>query len=130
MPEVSIEPTQLVGIAIFVLIILFHHSNIALPGAVDRVLRLVLVSPNMHRVHHSRKVEETNSNYSSMLTIWDRWFGNYCTSDLDKIEFGLEYDRSQDKQTLKYLLLRPFKQRKPGELPGESIIPPDQSNQA
>ena len=55
----------------------FHHSNIALPSGIDRILRLVIVSPNMHRVHHSIKRVETDSNYSSVLSIWDRLFRSY-----------------------------------------------------
>jgi sterol desaturase/sphingolipid hydroxylase (fatty acid hydroxylase superfamily) len=114
---------------VFNINVLFHHSNIALPDTWDRVLRTVLVSPNMHRVHHSMKVEETNSNYSSVLTIWDRLFGSYRRSDPQNIVFGLEYDRTPEKQSLKYLLLRPFKPRNPGEFPEKSPETSDNPNE-
>lgn len=53
-------------------VILFHHSNVALSGRWDRRMRWVIVSPGMHRVHHSDWAQETNSNYASIFSIWDR----------------------------------------------------------
>ena len=89
--------------------ILWHHSNVALPEKWDRLLRAVLVSPSMYRVHHSKKVKETNSNYSSVLSIWGRLFGSYRVSDQKKIVFGLDYDREAEEQMIARLLSRPFK---------------------
>jgi sterol desaturase/sphingolipid hydroxylase (fatty acid hydroxylase superfamily) len=51
--------------------VIFHHSNLELPPAVEDRLRLVLVTPRMHGIHHSRRAEETNTNYSSLLSWWD-----------------------------------------------------------
>lgn len=65
---------------------LFNHSNVALPLWLDRLLRLVLVTPDMHRVHHSIKRDETDSNYGFNLAIWDRLFGTY----IDQPEAGHE----------------------------------------
>ena len=56
---------------------LFNHGNIRLPLGVDRVLRLFLVTPDMHRVHHSVEDDETNSNFGISLPWWDRLFGTY-----------------------------------------------------
>jgi sterol desaturase/sphingolipid hydroxylase (fatty acid hydroxylase superfamily) len=56
---------------------LFNHGNVRMPGAVDRALRLVVVTPDMHRVHHSIVPEEINSNYGFFLSWWDRLFGTY-----------------------------------------------------
>ena len=56
---------------------LFNHANLALPGPVDTVLRRVLVTPDMHRVHHSIRREEHDSNYGFSLSLWDRIFGTY-----------------------------------------------------
>jgi sterol desaturase/sphingolipid hydroxylase (fatty acid hydroxylase superfamily) len=56
---------------------MFNHSNVRLPLALDRVLRLFLVTPDMHRVHHSIEVDETNSNFAFNLSVWDRLFGTY-----------------------------------------------------
>jgi len=96
---------------VFNINVLWHHSNVALSEKWDRLLRLVLVSPNMHRVHHSMRVKETNSNYSSVLSIWDRLFGSYRFSDPKKIVFGLNYDRGAEDQTIARLLSRPFKNK-------------------
>ncbi|WP_027257381.1 sterol desaturase family protein [Leisingera aquimarina] len=56
---------------------LFNHANLALPAGVDRVLRLLLVTPDMHRVHHSTSRAEHDSNYGFALSIWDRMLGTY-----------------------------------------------------
>lgn len=56
---------------------MFNHSNIHLPVTVDRILRQLIVTPDMHRVHHSTIVQETNSNYGFNLAIWDKYFGTY-----------------------------------------------------
>ena len=56
---------------------MFNHSNIHLPEPIDRVLRYLLVTPDMHRVHHSIEYDETNSNFGFNLPLWDRLFGTY-----------------------------------------------------
>lgn len=56
---------------------MFNHGNIRLPAAVDRLLRTLVVTPDMHRVHHSVEVDETNSNFGFNLPWWDRWLGTY-----------------------------------------------------
>lgn len=65
---------------------MFNHSNMKLPKRVDRLLRLVVVTPDMHRVHHSAKGNETDSNYGFNLPWWDRLFGTY----IDQPELGHE----------------------------------------
>ena len=57
---------------------MFNHGNVRIPPALDRVLRLLLVTPDMHRVHHSIEEDETNSNFAFNLSAWDRLFGTYC----------------------------------------------------
>ena len=56
---------------------MFNHGNVRIPSAVDRVLRLFIVTPDMHRVHHSVEDDETNSNFGFNLPWWDRLFGTY-----------------------------------------------------
>lgn len=56
---------------------MFNHSNIRMPAALDRYLRLVVVTPDMHRVHHSIEDHEANSNFGFNLPVWDRLFGTY-----------------------------------------------------
>ncbi|MET0048222.1 MAG: sterol desaturase family protein [Sedimenticola sp.] len=62
---------------------MFNHGNIRLPAALDAVLRLLLVTPDMHRVHHSVEDDETNSNFGFNLSIWDRMFGTYKAEPRD-----------------------------------------------
>lgn len=56
---------------------LFNHGNVRLPGPLERAVRWLVVTPDMHRVHHSKDMRETNSNYGFNLSIWDRLFGTY-----------------------------------------------------
>ncbi|MDH4236123.1 MAG: sterol desaturase family protein [Nitrospira sp.] len=57
---------------------LFNHSNVRIPLGLDRMLRWFVVTPDMHRIHHSTDVRETNSNYGFNVSWWDRLFGTYC----------------------------------------------------
>jgi sterol desaturase/sphingolipid hydroxylase (fatty acid hydroxylase superfamily) len=70
-----------VAVVIFEVILstlaMFNHGNVRLPFGLDRVLRLFIVTPDMHRVHHSVEDNETNSNFGFNLSIWDRMFGTY-----------------------------------------------------
>lgn len=56
---------------------MFNHGNVRMPLVLDQVLRLLLVTPDMHRVHHSIEEDETNSNFAFNLSVWDRLFGTY-----------------------------------------------------
>jgi sterol desaturase/sphingolipid hydroxylase (fatty acid hydroxylase superfamily) len=56
---------------------MFNHGNVSLPAALDRALRRVIVTPDMHRIHHSMELAEANSNYGFNLAWWDRLFGTY-----------------------------------------------------
>lgn len=90
---------------------MFNHSNIALPVKVDRVLRLLLVTPDMHRVHHSVIIRETNSNYGFNLPWWDRLLGTYKdqpTKGHEGMTIGLSQFRDPKEITLPQLLLLPF----------------------
>lgn len=90
---------------------LFNHANIRL-GPLDALLRLVLVTPDMHRVHHSPSREETDSNFSFNFPWWDRLFGTYRAQPREPHEtmaLGLDGARDPDKLGLFPLLGRPFK---------------------
>lgn len=90
-------------------VVQFHHANIALPPRLDRVLRWFIVTPGMHKVHHSRWQPETDSNYSSLLSCWDRLGRSFRTRErLEDLHFGLEeFDREEDA-TIKGLLRMPL----------------------
>ena len=90
---------------------MFNHSNIHIPIAVDRILRRFVVTPDMHRVHHSVIIRETNSNYGFNLPWWDRLFGTYKDQP-DKghteMVIGLSQFRDPQKLSLLRLLILPF----------------------
>jgi sterol desaturase/sphingolipid hydroxylase (fatty acid hydroxylase superfamily) len=86
-----------------------EHANIKLNDALDRWLRVIFVTPNMHKVHHSRDQRETDTNYSNIFSIWDRIFGSYTTQvNLRDVRYGLDGFDDQKKQTLPALLKLPF----------------------
>jgi sterol desaturase/sphingolipid hydroxylase (fatty acid hydroxylase superfamily) len=72
-------------------VVQFHHANIALPDRLDRVLRLVIVTPALHKVHHSVVRAESDSNYSSLFSWWDRVFRTLrLVREPRRIVFGVE----------------------------------------
>ncbi|MCB1062315.1 MAG: sterol desaturase family protein [Verrucomicrobiae bacterium] len=93
-------------------VVQFHHANVGLPHWLDRTLRIILVTPAMHKVHHSRWQPETDSNYTSMLSIWDRLFGTFrMREDLHSIRLGLDGFDDHEHQSLKGLLKTPLNQK-------------------
>jgi len=93
---------------------LFTHSNIALPEKADYFFKKLIVTPDMHRIHHSVEVRETNSNYGFNLSIWDRIFGTYKEQALKaqpEIDIGINAFRSPDELTFYNLLIMPKKYR-------------------
>jgi sterol desaturase/sphingolipid hydroxylase (fatty acid hydroxylase superfamily) len=90
-------------------VIFFHHSNIRLPERFDRVLRVVITTPALHRVHHSRRQSECDSNYGSIFSWWDRALQTFCLRrDGTPVELGLEGWDRPEQQSLRGLLQAPF----------------------
>lgn len=90
---------------------MFVHMNIHLSSKTDRLLRWLIITPNMHRIHHSDYLKETNSNYGFILSCWDRLFGSYTPMAIAgefKIIIGLEDFKEPKYQTLENMLLVPF----------------------
>jgi len=90
---------------------LYTHLNINLERSTDKILRRVMVTPHMHRIHHSDYLEETNSNYGFCFSWWDKLFGTYTLYPMAgerKYMVGLEDYRAGQYQTLKNMLLLPF----------------------
>lgn len=88
------------------------HANLRLPRPLDRVLRLVIVTPDMHRVHHSAWQPETDSNYGATFSFWDRIFGTYRDPDaarMDEMQIGLQDIRGPRTRSLPALLAAPFR---------------------
>ncbi len=91
---------------------MFNHSNIRIPAAIDRVLRLVIVTPDMHRVHHSVIPAETNSNFGFNLPWWDRLLGTYRAQPKaghDEMTIGIDQFRSRRELWLDRMLLQPLR---------------------
>ena len=91
---------------------MFNHSNVRIPPALDRVLRLFVVTPDMHRVHHSIVARETNSNFGFNLPWWDRLLGTYRAapaSGHDGMTIGIEHFRDARELRLDRMLLQPFR---------------------
>ena len=91
---------------------LFNHSNIKIPIAVDNVIRLLFVTPDMHRVHHSTIKTETDSNYGFSISVWDRLFNSYVAQPEQghiKMTIGLTQYQHLEDVSVPRLLLMPFK---------------------
>lgn len=91
---------------------MFNHSNVRIPARVDQVLRLLIVTPDMHRVHHSARPAETNSNFGFNLAWWDRLLGTFRAQPLDGHEamtIGLDQFRSRRDLWLDRVLIQPLR---------------------
>ena len=93
----------------------FSHANIKLPKNVDKALSYVLVSPDMHKVHHHYMLPYTDSNYGNIFSIWDRIFGTFMTLDRESIVYGVDtFPDEEANGKIGVLLKQPFhKYRKP-----------------
>ncbi len=114
-PALALMLYELVDAAMAV----FTHANVRLPGRLERALQLVVVTPAMHRVHHSEWQPETDSNYGATLSWWDRLFGTYRTRPLGEvaaIRLGLGEWRDRRAVSLWWLLWLPFVPAAPRDL--------------
>jgi len=94
---------------LLVLATAFTHANISLPKNLDKALSYVLVSPNMHKVHHHWKQPFTDSNYGAVFSIWDRLFGTFLKLDKNDIRYGLDRHFPNDKdEDFMALMKKPF----------------------
>ncbi len=115
MALVALLGAPLLAVVIFEIILngmaMFNHANIRLPGRVDDALRRLIVTPDMHRVHHSVKPEETNSNYGFNLSLWDRIFGTYRAQPQaghPGMRIGLSQFQHSPTARLDWILRLPF----------------------
>ena len=93
----------------------FNHANISLPKNVDKALSWIIVSPDMHKVHHHFVLPYTDSNYGNIFSIWDRLFGTYMYLEPEKITYGVDtFPDEKENSSIVGLLKQPFhKYRKP-----------------
>ena len=92
---------------------MFNHGNVRMPTRIDRILRWVVVTPDMHRVHHSIVALETNSNFGFNLPWWDRLFGTYRDQPAvghEAMTIGIERFREPAEQRFDRMLTQPFRQ--------------------
>lgn len=101
---------------------MFNHANVALPRGLDRVLRLIIVTPDFHRVHHSVLPHEHDSNYGFNLSVWDRLFATYTdqpSAGHSDMVIGLARYQSDQPTRLVWCLLLPFRSQNARAEPGE-----------
>ncbi len=115
MAAISLIGAPTVAVVIFEVLLngtaMFNHGNIRLPLAIDAVLRWLVVTPDMHRVHHSTVVAEANSNFGFNLPWWDRLFGTYRAqpeAGHAAMTIGIGQFRESKYLRLDYLLVQPF----------------------
>ncbi|RAJ09988.1 sterol desaturase family protein [Arenibacter echinorum] len=102
--------------ALSVILSQFNHANISLPKTVDDVLSWVIVSPDMHKVHHHYKLPYTDSNYGNIFSIWDRLLGTFMKLPNSEIIYGVDtYPNEKENSDLGALLKIPFKPYKSPE---------------
>lgn len=91
----------------------FNHANIKMSKSLDKFLSYVIVSPDMHKVHHHNLLPYTDANYGNIFSIWDRLFGTYMDLDREKIVYGVDtFPDEKINSSLKELLKQPFQQYK------------------
>jgi sterol desaturase/sphingolipid hydroxylase (fatty acid hydroxylase superfamily) len=91
---------------------MFNHSNVRMPHGVDRVLRVLVVTPDMHRIHHSVEAAECNSNFGFNFPWWDRLFGTYRKAPAaghEQMTIGIRQFRTARDLRLDQMLLQPFR---------------------
>lgn len=87
----------------------FNHANIRLPRKLDKAISWVIVSPDMHKVHHHFVLPYTDSNYGNIFSVWDRLFGTYMELAPDKIKYGVDtFPNEKENASIKGLLKQPF----------------------
>jgi len=100
----------------------FHHSNWRLPLGIERVLQKLFVTPRMHGIHHSIVLRETNSNWGTIFSLWDRLHHSQRIDvSQDAITIGVPAYRDETELTLGKLLLLPFRKQRPWQLPNGEV---------
>lgn len=97
----------------------FNHANASLPAWLEKYVRLVLVTPDMHRIHHSVEYDESSSNFGFSLPLWDRMFGTYRAeprAEPASMTLGVDAFRGHGEERLDQLLLQPLRET-PGRYP-------------
>ena len=93
----------------------FNHANIRLPKKLDQWISYIIVSPDMHKIHHHYRLPYTDTNFGNIFSIWDRMFGTFSNYEREKIIYGVDVFPDEKKNSqIKSLLKQPFeKYRRP-----------------
>ena len=86
----------------------FNHANIKMGALFDQVLGFIIVTPNMHRIHHHFIRPQTDSNYGNIFPFWDRLFGTYIATPIEQIQYGLDVLKDKNDESLSVQLKIPF----------------------
>lgn len=109
----GLEPVTLLAYELLdVAVTLFSHANLRIPAPLERVLRLFVVTPDLHRVHHSTRPAQTDSNYGAVFPLWDLVFGTFRTAPREELAtqpLGLAEVRDARARRLGWLLALPFR---------------------
>lgn len=90
----------------------FNHANISLPVKIDKLISYIIVSPDMHKVHHHNVLPHTDSNYGNIFSIWDRLFGTFSTLKREDIIYGIDTHMTLEKNNkIANLLKIPFQKK-------------------
>lgn len=122
---VSIEHVLLYNLVLLP-VAMFHHADVGLPVWVDRVMRVFIVTPHMHVIHHSQWEPETDSNFSAVLSIWDRLFRSYrWRDDPATVEIGIEGYSEEQVRSVREMLKTGLEQPEsaPGRFPDPQALP-------
>lgn len=93
---------------IFILHVAFTHTKITVPHHIDKWLRYLVVTPNVHRLHHSKDMKEGNSNFGQIFLIWDIFFRTHINKSSKEMIFGIQPSESPQNQDLWSYLINPF----------------------
>jgi sterol desaturase/sphingolipid hydroxylase (fatty acid hydroxylase superfamily) len=104
----------------------FNHANISFPKWLDYALSWIIISPDMHKVHHHYVQPLTDSNYGNIFSLWDRLFGTYVrVKDVKTLQYGIDtYTKEEENNRLGKLMKIPFEEYRPP--PGAKFSNPDQ----
>ena len=102
----------------------FNHANITISPKLDTRISWIIVSPNMHKVHHHHVLPYTDSNYGNIFSIWDRLFGTFTSLEPEDLKYGVDtYPEINTNTTISTLLRLPFNTyRKPDEIVKEQDV--------
>ena len=116
-------PMAVLIVQLLSVVVVFNHANVAIPQSLDRLLRLLVVTPDMHRIHHSSDGLAGNRNFANVFPWWDRLFSTYLHEPAGgqiRMPLGLADLRSPNELTLVRLLMLPFRAPRAPQAPGRS----------